>query len=41
MALQGKPVNAYIDEALLPVITDGPGSIFITTENAGKLSPNY
>jgi ABC-type sugar transport system substrate-binding protein len=41
MALQGKPVDAYIDEALLPVITDGPGSIFITKENADKLSPNY
>jgi galactofuranose transport system substrate-binding protein len=41
MALQGKPVNAYIDEALLPAITEGPGSIFITKENADRLKPNY
>jgi ABC-type sugar transport system substrate-binding protein len=41
MALDGKPVNAYIDEALLPTVTNGPGSIFITKENADKFSPNY
>lgn len=41
MALEGKPVNGFIDEALLPTVTGGPGSIFITKENADKFSPNY
>jgi ABC-type sugar transport system substrate-binding protein len=41
MAVEGKPVNAYIDEALLPVVTDGVGSIFIAKDNADKFSPNY
>jgi ABC-type sugar transport system substrate-binding protein len=41
MALEGKPVNAYIDEALLPAVVDGPGSVFITKDNADKISPNY
>lgn len=41
MALQGKPVNAYIDEALLPAVTEGPGSLFITKDNADKFAPNY
>jgi len=41
MALEGKPVDGYIDEALLPVVTEGPGSIFITKSNADKFSPVY
>jgi galactofuranose transport system substrate-binding protein len=41
MALSGKPVNGYIDESLLPAITDGPGTVFVTQENADKLKPNY
>jgi ABC-type sugar transport system substrate-binding protein len=41
MAMEGKPVNAYIDEALLPAVTNGPGSVFITKENADKFAPNY
>ena len=40
-AVEGKPVNAFIDEALLPTVTDGPGGIFITKENADKITPNY
>jgi galactofuranose transport system substrate-binding protein len=41
MAVEGKPLNAYIDEALLPVVTDSIGTIFITKENANKVSPRY
>ena len=41
MALEGKPVNGFIDEALLPVVSEGPGSIFITKDNADKFKPNY
>jgi hypothetical protein len=41
MALGGKPINAYVNEALLPAIMDGPGMIFITKENADKFKPNY
>jgi ABC-type sugar transport system substrate-binding protein len=41
MAIEGKPVDGYIDEALLPVVTDGPGSIYVTKANADKFSPVY
>ena len=41
MAIEGKPVNAYVDEAMLPKVTDGPGSVFITKDNIGKFDPNY
>ena len=41
MALEGNPINAYIDEALLPEITETTGTIFITQENADKYKPNY
>ena len=41
MAIEGKPVNAYIDEALLPTVTEGPGTIFITKENVDRFKPNY
>ncbi len=41
MALTGDPVNGYIDERLLPKVTEGPGSIYVTAENADKLEPNY
>lgn len=40
MALEGKPVNGYINEAELPVVTK-LGSIFVTKKNAGKFKPNY
>jgi ABC-type sugar transport system substrate-binding protein len=41
MAIEGKAVNGYIDEAMLPTVTGGPGSIFITKDNADKFTPNY
>jgi ABC-type sugar transport system substrate-binding protein len=41
MALEGRPLNAHIDEALLPKILDSTGTIFITKENVDKYKPNY
>jgi len=41
MALEGKPINAHMDEALLPKILDSTGTIFITNANADKYTPNY
>jgi galactofuranose transport system substrate-binding protein len=41
MALEGKPINAYIDEALLPEIVNSTGTIFITKANADKYEPVY
>jgi ABC-type sugar transport system substrate-binding protein len=41
MALDGQPVNAYINLADLPVVTDGPGTILITKANADKFKPNW
>lgn len=41
MALEGHPLNAYINEADLPRVTDGPGTVFITKANASKFTPNY
>lgn len=41
MALDGKPVNAYIDEALLPKIVNSTGTIIIDKSNADKYTPNY
>ena len=41
MALEGKPINAYIDEALLPEIVNTTGTIFITKANADKYEPVY
>jgi len=41
MALEGKPVNAYVDEALLPEIVDSTGTIFITKDNVDKYNPVY
>jgi ABC-type sugar transport system substrate-binding protein len=40
MALEGKPLNAFIDEALLPAISNGPKSIFVSKENVDTFSPN-
>ena len=40
MALDGKPVNAYVNEAELPAVTD-LGSIHVTRENAARFKPNY
>lgn len=41
MALEGKPINAHIDEALLPEIVETTGTTVITKENADKYAPNY
>ena len=41
MALKGEPVNAYVDEQLLPTVVDGPGTILITAENADTFEPRY
>jgi galactofuranose transport system substrate-binding protein len=41
MALEGKPINAYIDEALLPEIVSTTGTIFITKANVDKYEPVY
>ena len=41
MALEGQPINAYIDEALLPKIVDTIGTPFVTQDNADKYTPNY
>ena len=40
-ALEGEPVNGYVNEAELPAVTEGPGTIIITKENADTISPNY
>jgi ABC-type sugar transport system substrate-binding protein len=40
MALQGKPVNAYVNEAEMPPVTR-LGSIHITKQNAAGFRPNY
>jgi galactofuranose transport system substrate-binding protein len=41
MALSGQPLNAYINEADLPRITEGPGTLLITKTNVDKFTPNY
>ena len=40
MALDGKPVNAYVNEADMPPVTD-LGSLYVTKQNAAKFRPNY
>ncbi|HXQ06799.1 MAG TPA: sugar ABC transporter substrate-binding protein [Bradyrhizobium sp.] len=41
MALDGKPINAYIDEELLPEIVNSTGTGFISKANADKYKPVY
>ncbi len=41
MALEGRAVHGYVNEAELPPVTDGPGTIFITAENADRFDPRY
>jgi ABC-type sugar transport system substrate-binding protein len=41
MALDGKPINAHIDEALLPEIVNTTGTVFISTDNVDKYKPVY
>jgi ABC-type sugar transport system substrate-binding protein len=40
MALEGKPANAYVNEAELPAVTE-LGSIYVTKENAAEFRPSY
>jgi ABC-type sugar transport system substrate-binding protein len=40
MALEGKPVNAYVNEAELPPVTE-LGSLYVTKRNAAMFQPNY
>ena len=40
MAFEGKPVNAYVNEAEMPPVTK-LGSIYVTRENAAQFRPNY
>jgi ABC-type sugar transport system substrate-binding protein len=41
MALEGKPVNGYVDESQLPGVVDGPGTIFLTKDNADRFKPEW
>jgi ABC-type sugar transport system substrate-binding protein len=40
MALEGKPVSGYVDEAEMPAVSD-LGSIYVTKHNAARYRPNY
>jgi ABC-type sugar transport system substrate-binding protein len=40
MALEGKPVNAYVNEAEMPPVTK-LGSIYVTKQNAARFRPKY
>jgi hypothetical protein len=40
MALDGKPLNGYVDEAEMPAVTR-LGSIYVTKHNAARYRPNY
>jgi ABC-type sugar transport system substrate-binding protein len=40
MALEGKPVNAYVNEAEMPPVTT-LGSLYVTKQNAARFRPNY
>jgi ABC-type sugar transport system substrate-binding protein len=40
MALGGKPVNAYANEAEMPPVTK-LGSLYVTKQNAARYRPNY
>jgi ABC-type sugar transport system substrate-binding protein len=41
MAIEGKPINGFVDEAVLPEIVDTIGKPFVTKENADKYKANY
>src|ERR1700730_9377886 len=41
MALDGKPINAHIDAALLPEIVNTTGTVFISKANVDKYQPVY
>lgn len=41
MAIGGQPLNAYVNEANLAVVKDGPGTIFIDASNVDAFTPRY
>jgi ribose transport system substrate-binding protein len=41
MALEGKPINAYVDEALMPAVVESTGTPVITQDIADKYKPVY
>jgi ABC-type sugar transport system substrate-binding protein len=41
MALEGKPLNAHVDEALMPAVVETIGTPIITAANADAYHPNY
>jgi hypothetical protein len=40
MALEGKPVDGYVDEADMPPVTS-LGSLHVTKQNAARFHPGY
>ncbi len=41
MALEGQPINGYVNEADLPRVAESTGTIMITKDNADGYEPNY
>jgi hypothetical protein len=41
MALEGKPLNGYVNLEDLPWLVDGTDTIFITKENMSKFTPHW
>jgi len=41
MALEGHPINAFVDEALMPAVVETTGTPVITAANADEYHPNY
>lgn len=43
MALEGQPLNGYVDESKLPIVTQGPGDVMLTRDNAARFTqrPHY
>jgi ABC-type sugar transport system substrate-binding protein len=42
MAMEGNPVNAWINEAEFPaIVPDGTGALYVTKENVDKLKPRF
>jgi ABC-type sugar transport system substrate-binding protein len=41
MAIEGKPINGFVDDPTLPEIVDTTGTPMITKENADKFKPVY
>jgi galactofuranose transport system substrate-binding protein len=41
MAMDGQPLNGYVDLKDEPWLVDGPGTLFITKENMSKFTPHW